>query len=157
YIAALTGAHAMDAARKFRFEQATTDYQKVLADKLVNAVFILTGHNSHARLACEALRAGKHVFVEKPLALTTSELDAVASELASVKSQYAEGQAPILMVGYNRRFSPHTQRIKEWLTGRHEPLCMAMTVNAGHLPADHWAQDPKSGGGRIIGEACHFL
>jgi predicted dehydrogenase len=137
-------------ARKFGFAQAGTDYQAILGDPEVNTVFVVTSHNTHARFVCEGLAAGKHVFVEKPLAMNEAELVAVASQIANRKSQ-------ILMVGFNRRFSPHTAKIKELLSGRTEPLCMSMMVNAGAIPADNWIQDPKRGGGRIIGEACHFI
>jgi predicted dehydrogenase/threonine dehydrogenase-like Zn-dependent dehydrogenase len=137
-------------ARKFGFAQAGTDYKTMLADSKVNAVFVVTSHNTHARFVCEALAAGKHVFVEKPLAMNEEELAAIKSKIANRKSQ-------ILMVGFNRRFSPHTAKVKELLLGRTEPLCMSMTVNAGAIPADNWIQDPKRGGGRIIGEACHFI
>jgi predicted dehydrogenase len=122
----------------------------VLNDPRVDAVFVLVGHNIHARFVCEALEAGKHVFVEKPLAMNAEELARVAE---------AVGKTPdrLLMLGFNRRFSPHTVKMKGLLAGRSEPLCMSMTVNAGIIPPDHWTQDPERGGGRIIGEGCHFI
>lgn len=150
YVADLNGAAAQYAATKFRAEKAVTDYRQILADREVNAVFVVTGHHTHARLVCEALEAGKHVFTEKPLCLTEEELRQIESSISNHPSS-------ILTVGFNRRFSPHTQRIKALLAGRSGPLCLTMTVNAGAIPADHWTQDPQRGGGRIIGEACHFL
>ncbi|RPJ39841.1 MAG: dehydrogenase [Planctomycetaceae bacterium] len=143
-------ASLVHAARKFRFENAVTDYRQILDDGDVNAVFVVTGHNSHASLAGEALDAGKHVFVEKPLAISMAQL----VDIGDVVKQHPDRQ---LMVGFNRRFSAHTQRIKGHLAGRAGPICMTMTVNAGEIPATHWTQDPQEGGGRIIGEGCHFI
>jgi predicted dehydrogenase/threonine dehydrogenase-like Zn-dependent dehydrogenase len=150
-IAGRTKAAAVQhAARKFAIERATTDYRQILDDDQVNTVFVVTAHDTHARFAIEALEAGKHVFVEKPLAISEEELPAV--------EEVAKGHPDqMLMVGFNRRFSPHTVKIKELLTGRAGPLCMTMTVNAGSIPADHWTQDPQRGGGRIVGEGCHFI
>ena len=150
YVADLDGVAAKHAAQKFRAEQAVTDYRLLLSDERVTAVFILVGHSAHARLVCEALEAGKHVYVEKPLALNKEELARVAEAVAKTPGQ-------LLMVGFNRRFSPHIVKIKQVLAGRSEPLCMSMTVNGGAIPPDHWVQDPERGGGRIIGEGCHFI
>ncbi len=150
YVADLNPVAAQDAARKFSASMATTDYRAMLDDPEVQAVFILVGHHLHARFICEALEAGKHVFVEKPLALN-------AEQLAKVEQTAAQHPDQMVMVGFNRRFSPHTVRMKKLLRGRAEPLCMSMMVNAGAIPADHWTQDPERGGGRIIGEGCHFI
>jgi predicted dehydrogenase/threonine dehydrogenase-like Zn-dependent dehydrogenase len=150
YVADLDGAAAQYAAVKFGAEKAVTDYRQIIEDGEVNAVFVVTSHNTHARFICEALTAGKHVFTEKPLCLNESELE-------QIESVVREHPSAMLMVGFNRRFSPHTQRIKTLLAGRSGPLCMNMTVNAGEIPPDHWTQDPERGGGRIIGEACHFI
>jgi len=150
YIADLDAATAYHAAQKFKAEQATTSYRKILDDPQVNAVFIVVGHHLHARFVCEALEAGKHVFVEKPLAMNTEELDQVVEATLHATEQF-------VMVGFNRRFSPHTARMKGLLANRSEPLCMNMTVNAGYIPPDHWTQDPERGGGRIVGEGCHFI
>jgi predicted dehydrogenase len=138
------------AAGKFGAEQAVTDYRLILDNPQVDAVFVLVGHHLHARFVCDSLAAGKHVFVEKPLAMNEVELRQVhdAAEAASGK---------LVTVGFNRRFSPHMVEIKKLLAGRSEPLCMNMTVNAGAIPPDHWTQDPNRGGGRIIGEGCHFI
>ncbi|MFH1037851.1 MAG: bi-domain-containing oxidoreductase [PVC group bacterium] len=152
YIADLDGAAAREAARKYGGEQAATDYRVILDDPEVNTVFIAVGHHLHARFVCESLQAGKHTFVEKPLAINESELD---ESISIYQSLLPNPQS--LMVGFNRRFSPHTKKIIELLRGRTGPLCMNMTVNAGEIPPDHWTQDPERGGGRIIGEGCHFI
>lgn len=149
-IASGTGMTAADAARKFGFQQAASDYRAILDDPSVDTVFIATRHNTHARMVVEALQAGKHVFVEKPLALDRDEL-------AAVRDAYVDAKDLQLMVGYNRRFSPLTARLREQLTGRTEPISLIYTINAGAIPPDHWTQDPAVGGGRIIGEGCHFV
>jgi predicted dehydrogenase/threonine dehydrogenase-like Zn-dependent dehydrogenase len=150
YIADLNPPAAGHAAKKFGAGQAVTDYKAILADDSVSAVFILIGHHLHARFVCEALQAGKHVFVEKPLAMNEAELGQVAE---AVKAN----PKATLMVGFNRRFSLHTVKLKQALAGRSEPLTMSIMVNGGAIPADSWIQDPERGGGRIIGEGCHFI
>jgi hypothetical protein len=110
---------------------------------------ISTRHDSHAGLVIEALKAGKHVFVEKPLCLTLDELAAIDSVAASAPGR--------LMVGFNRRFAPQVQRVKKLLAGAGGPKAFVMTVNAGAIPAEHWTQDREIGGGRVVGEACHFI
>jgi predicted dehydrogenase len=110
---------------------------------------ITTRHDSHARLVCEALRAGKHVFVEKPLALTDDEVDAIAEVHAAARG--------VLCVGFNRRFAPLVRRAKEALAKRVGPLAINITVNAGKVPDTHWTKDRSSGGGRVLGEGCHFI
>jgi len=149
--AGVTGVHA---ARKFGFEQTTTDTQSVFTDKECDTVVISTRHDSHARLVMDALRAGKNVFVEKPLCLTIAEL----SEIEALHSRLgAAGPIPRVMIGFNRRFAPQVQKIKSLLEGVSGPRSFIMTVNAGAIPADHWTQDVEVGGGRIIGEGCHFI
>lgn len=142
------------AARRYHFASMSTDLEAVLKDPQIDAVVIATRHNSHAKLACQALAAGKHVFVEKPLGLTNREIDDV---IHARDAAYDRGQAPIVMVGFNRRFSPHIVKMKSLLAGSRTPLNFVFTVNAGAIPADHWTQDPRVGGGRIIGEGCHFV
>lgn len=153
-VASSAGVSSLHVARKFGIADATTDTNAVLTDPQVNAVVISTRHDSHASLVVRALDAGKHVFVEKPLCLTHSEL-------ADIESAYerssARGAAPCLMVGFNRRFAPHVQQIKRLLGGASGPRAFVMTVNAGTIPVEHWTQDREVGGGRIIGEACHFI
>lgn len=131
------------------FEQATTDIDALLADDQINTIAIATRHNAHARAVIAGLRADKHVFVEKPLAMTVEELADI--EAASATS------SRLLMVGFNRRFAPHIIKLAALLRAVSEPKSFVMTVNAGAIPATHWTQDPAVGGGRIIGEACHFI
>lgn len=148
-VASSGGVSGLHAGRKFGFEATTTDTASVLADADVNTVVITTRHDSHARLVCDALRAGKHVFVEKPLALHMEEL-------AEIKAASTLGKS-LVMVGFNRRFAPQVQKMKELLRFVAGPKAFVMTVNAGAIPANHWTQDREVGGGRIIGEACHFI
>lgn len=138
------------AARKFGFAQATSDYRKILTDSEISVVFIATRHDTHSRMVVEALQSGKHVFVEKPLALTRAEL-------AEVRAAQQETASLHLVVGFNRRFSPLAVKMRALLAGRAQPLSMVYTVNAGVIPANQWVQDPQVGGGRIIGEGCHFI
>lgn len=149
-VASATGASAAHVARKFGFEQASSDYRAILGDPEINVVYISTRHNTHAQMAVEALQAGKHVFVEKPLALDRQELAAVREAL-----QQAEGRQ--LLVGFNRRFSPLAVKMHNLLKARTQPLSLVYTVNAGAIPPGHWTHDPQVGGGRIIGEGCHFV
>jgi len=149
-IASAGGASAAIAARKFGFQEATSDYQSLLDDPEINTVFITTRHNVHARMVVEALQAGKHVFVEKPLALNREELAAIGQALTQPPGRH-------LTVGFNRRFAPLAVRMKGLLERRTQPLSLVYTVNAGAISADHWTQDPTVGGGRIIGEGCHFI
>ena len=141
---------AGETGRKFGFERSTTDYRTLLSDRRINAVFVFTRHNAHARLVLEALEAGKHVFVEKPLCLNQEELERIRAAHSA-----AEGRQ--LLVGFNRRFSPHAVKMKSLLASRTEPLTMSMMVNAGVTPATSWTQDPLIGGGRIVGEGCHWM
>jgi predicted dehydrogenase len=145
----VTGTHL---GNKFGFEFSTTDTDSVFNDPDINTVFITTRHNSHTKYVIEGLKAGKHIFVEKPLCLNEEELDEIKKcyELSATSYQ-------LLMVGYNRRFAPHIAKIMELLNTVSEPKSMVMTVNAGIIPGDHWTQDPEIGGGRIIGEACHYI
>jgi predicted dehydrogenase len=149
-IVSSSGVSAAHAAKKFGFAQALSDWREVLADDLVDAVFITTPHHMHAAMVCSALSAGKHVFVEKPLALTLEELGEVEQCMAAHPGQ-------VLTVGFNRRFSPHAVAMREWLRSAPGNKAMVITVNAGSIPAEHWIQDAEIGGGRIIGEACHFI
>jgi predicted dehydrogenase/NADPH:quinone reductase-like Zn-dependent oxidoreductase len=150
YVADLKGDAAQHVAAKFGAAKAVTDYKLIMADPDVSAVVIAVGHNLHARFVIEALEAGKHAFVEKPLAMNEQELADVLAAAGAHRDRH-------VMVGFNRRFSPHTVKIRELLAGRSEPLAMNMTVNAGFIPPEHWIQDPVRGGGRIIGEGCHFI
>jgi predicted dehydrogenase len=148
------GVSAVAAARKNGFEKVTTEAAEVFEDSDTNTVVVATRHDSHADLVCRALNAGKHVFVEKPLALTEEDLQRITDTYTPLG---IDQPAPLLMVGFNRRFAPHVQKIKSLISHVKEPKSFVMTVNAGAIPADHWTQDPKIGGGRIIGEGCHFI
>jgi predicted dehydrogenase/threonine dehydrogenase-like Zn-dependent dehydrogenase len=152
-IASSGGTSAGVSARRFGFRAAASDAQAVIDDPDVGAVFVLTRHDSHASLAAAALAAGKSVFVEKPLAIDADGL----GEVGTAWSAAAEAGAPCLTVGFNRRFSAHVQRARQLLAVVSGPKALVMTVNAGPLPADHWLNDLTVGGGRLIGEGCHFV
>lgn len=149
-IASSGGLHAQHSGKKFGFQYATSSEDEIIKDKNINTVAILTRHDTHADLIVKALKAGKNVFVEKPLAITPKQLDQVKKALVTHHSS-------LVTVGFNRRFSPLAQALHASLLTRHEPLHAHYRVNAGFISADHWTQDPAIGGGRIIGEACHFI
>lgn len=140
--------------KKAGFVQASTDIDAMLANSAVNTVVIVTRHNTHAQFVVKALEAGKNVFVEKPLAITFEELAEVEQ---AYQAAHKTGSGPLLMVGFNRRFSPFVQKMKNLLSITQEPKSFIMTMNAGYIPAEHWTQDLQLGGGRIIGEACHHI
>lgn len=154
-VASAGGVSALHAGRKFGFEETTTDTDSLFSDSQITTVVITTRHDSHAKLVCQALRAGKQVFIEKPLCLTLEELKEIEQVYAARSTQHAA--LPLLMVGFNRRFAPQMQKLKSLLEGVKEPKAFVMTVNAGAIPAKHWTQDVAVGGGRIVGEACHFV
>jgi predicted dehydrogenase/threonine dehydrogenase-like Zn-dependent dehydrogenase len=153
-VASSGGVSATHAGRKYGFRQATTDTETIFGDEAITAVVVTTRHDSHARFVVKALDAGHHVFVEKPLCST---LDELADIEAAYQRRVDAGAPPVVAVGFNRRFAPHVQRMTQLLAGTPGPKAMVMTVNAGAIPADHWTQDPAVGGGRILGEACHFV
>ncbi len=144
-----SGISAAHAARRHGFRYAAADEDQILADENINTVAVLTRHHLHARQTVAALQAGKHVFCEKPLALSRQDLERVAEALS--------GSGRMLMVGFNRRFAPLARHMKAALEGVSGPLAVQYRVNAGPLPADHWLHDPEQGGGRLLGEACHFI
>lgn len=144
-----TGHNATAAARQFGAAYATTDVKRVLDDPGVDLVVVATRHHLHAELALAALERGKHVLVEKPLALTQAELDAIVSFFERTSDP------PILMTGFNRRFSAHAARLREHLVRRSGPMVISYRMNAGYMPADHWVHG-REGGGRNRGEACHI-
>lgn len=154
-VASSAGVSGVHAGRKFGFDETTTDTDRLFSDAATNAVVITTQHDSHARFVLQALGAGKHVFVEKPLCLRLDELAEIQSAYAYASVQ--RSAVPMVMVGFNRRFAPQVQKMKQLLDGITGPKAFIMTVNAGAIPADHWTQDAEAGGGRIIGEACHFI
>jgi len=151
-VCAANGSHARHAAEKFGFRYCTTEEQQILSDSGSNTVVIATRHHLHASQVLTAIRAGKHIFCEKPLCLTEEELEEIAFA-------YGQSLSPrrVLMVGFNRRFAPLAVHMKSFLAGIREPLAMDYRVNAGYLPADHWVNDSEQGGGRILGEVCHFI
>jgi predicted dehydrogenase/threonine dehydrogenase-like Zn-dependent dehydrogenase len=142
-----TGRHA---ASRFGFRYCTTDESEILRDSTVNTVLIATRHHLHARQVIASLESGKHVFCEKPLCLNREELAQIVAAKATAKDQ-------LLMVGYNRRYAPMSVELKKFLAEPQEPLVVQYRVNAGPIPAEHWVHDPEQGGGRIIGEVCHFV
>lgn len=147
-----SGTSSKRVAEKFGFESCTSDMTDIISDDRINTVFIATHHNSHADYVLKALKAGMHVFVEKPLCIKENELLDICSVMTNGHNQTAPGK---LMVGYNRRFAPLTQIIKkEFING---PMSMIYRVNSGNIPADSWIQDMEIGGGRILGEVCHFV
>ncbi|MDB4377125.1 bi-domain-containing oxidoreductase [Akkermansiaceae bacterium] len=169
-----TGMNAGETAKKENFDIASTDYESMLKDGGINTVFVTTQHNSHAKFICESLEAGKHVFVEKPLAITQAQLDRLKatveslsgdrlSDASSREDSSSEGSdlnstgVPVLMAGFNRRFSPHAELLQKYFCKRTTPIFMSYRINAGIIPPDVWIQDPAIGGGRIIGEGCHFI
>lgn len=150
-ICAPTGVSSVHVAKKFGIEEATTNSDKVLLDTSITALVIATRHDSHAKWILDALKNGKHVFVEKPMVLTRDELTEIQNVYQSLEEK------PILMVGFNRRYAPHVKTIQSLLAAKRQPKSFIMTVNAGAIPPDHWTQDRTVGGGRIIGECCHFV
>lgn len=148
-IATASGASAKDVSAQYGFAAAVSDPAEVISDSDTNLVVIATRHNTHAPLAKLALENGKHVFVEKPLAMNDGELDDVLAA-----AQASSGQ---LLVGFNRRFSPAASTVKEFFDKRQAPLSIVYRVNAGRIDRDSWIQDPVEGGGRIVGEVCHFI
>jgi predicted dehydrogenase/threonine dehydrogenase-like Zn-dependent dehydrogenase len=148
-IASAGGVGSLHIGRKFGFAEATTDTASLLTDPSVDAVVVCTRHDTHADYVIRALAAGKHVFVEKPLAIDHQDLERI--------SNAARNSQRMVMVGFNRRFAPHVRKIKQLLESAPGPKSFVMTVNAGSIPASHWTQDPKVGGGRLVGEACHFI
>lgn len=148
---AASGPHARHAAAKFGFHGCTTDETQIFCNPEVNTVVIATRHHLHAGQVLEAVNTGKHVFCEKPLCLNEAEL----AEIAAARDR--QPSRGVLMVGFNRRFSPLAVRMRHFLQRVREPLALHYRVNAGFLSADHWLNDPLQGGGRILGEVCHFV
>jgi predicted dehydrogenase len=149
-IASAGGLHAQHSGKKFGFQYACSDDEQIISDPNINTVFILTRHDSHAELIVKALQAGKHVFVEKPLAINSEQLSVISEQLL-------KNDGGLLMTGFNRRFAPLAQKLHATLVTRREPLVAHYRVNAGYIPLNHWTHDPDQGGGRIIGEGCHFV
>ncbi len=146
------GVSGLHAARRYGFEVTSTDARGVISSSDIDAVIIATRHDTHASLVCDALSAGKAAFVEKPLAISMEQLDRIRGILED-----SSRLSPVLSVGFNRRFAPQTRKIHSLLSQMSCPKSFVVTVNAGQVPADHWVHDPVQGGGRILGEACHFV
>jgi predicted dehydrogenase len=144
------GLHAQHSGKKFGFKYATSSDDEIINDPNINTVAILTRHDAHADLVVKALKAGKHVFVEKPLAINSEQLSVISKQLKKTDNC-------LLMTGFNRRFAPLAQQLYSSLFTFHEPKHIHYRVNAGYIPLNHWTQDPAIGGGRIIGEGCHFI
>ncbi|MBT1258753.1 bi-domain-containing oxidoreductase [Pseudomonas sp. VS40] len=140
--------------KKTGFAKASTDLEAALSEPEINTVAVVTRHDTHARFVSQALEAGKNVFVEKPLAISQLELEQVQQ---AYWQAHGRGSSPHLMVGFNRRFSPQVAKMKTLLASVKEPKTFLLTMNAGAIPSNHWTQDNAVGGGRIIGEACHFV
>jgi predicted dehydrogenase/threonine dehydrogenase-like Zn-dependent dehydrogenase len=149
-IASSGGLHAQHSGKKFGFKYATSSDDEILNDANINTVAIITRHNSHAELVVKALESGKHVFVEKPLAITAEQLKKIERQLLITNNC-------LLLTGFNRRFAPLAQQLQSLISRRQEPKYIHYRINAGYIPLNHWTQDPEIGGGRIIGEGCHFI
>lgn len=149
-IASAGGMHAQHSGQKFGFQYACSDDEQILSNPNINTVAILTRHDTHADLVVRALQAGKHVFVEKPLAVNSEQL-------AVISNQLLESREQLLTIGFNRRFAPLARTLSSFLLPRNEPLYAHYRINAGYIPLNHWTHDPAQGGGRIIGEGCHFI
>lgn len=149
-IVSASGVTAQHAASRFGFGYAASDPDTILSDPTINVVTLLTPHHLHSTQILSAYKAGKHIYCEKPLAITKKQLNDVAKALKKPNQ-------PMLTVGFNRRFAPLAKKLKAFVDQRQEPLVAHFRVNAGALPSTHWLLDPKAGGGRIIGESCHFI
>ncbi len=148
-ISSFNGLNGTLLAKKYNFNYSTSDYSELINDEHIDTIIITTRHDSHAELVIKCIKANKNVFVEKPLALNEKELNKIITA-------YENAQNPSIIVGFNRRFSPHIKAIKKSLD-KNSPVNIVATMNAGFIPEDHWTQDMKAGGGRIIGEACHYI
>ncbi len=137
--------------RKYGFKFVTTNYKDIINNESINAVIILTPHSLHKKMVIESLLAGKHVFVEKPIAINELELNEIIKVYNGLDSK------PILTVGYNRRYSNHSKRVSDLIAKRNNPIVVNYMINAGYVPPEHWVHSPEEGGGRIVGEVCHFM
>jgi predicted dehydrogenase/threonine dehydrogenase-like Zn-dependent dehydrogenase len=153
-VATATGIKGQHVAKKFGFESFTTDYRELLNDDEIDVIFVLTRHGSHAHFITEALKAGKDLYVEKPLCINEGQLKEIVS---TYESLITNNQSPRLMVGFNRRFAPTTQQAIRLLSKIPRPLMITVRANVAYIPADSWVHDQEEGGGNIVGEACHFV
>ena len=144
--------------KKYGFNRKTTDYKDILSDPNIDAVVILTPHSLHSRMVIDSLKAGKHVFVEKPLCINEAELNEIMRTYKEINNKNGPDEGSLfLMVGYNRRFSPHAAKMKEIIKNRQDPLVVHYLINAGYVPPDHWVHLEEEGGSRVVGEICHFV
>jgi len=153
-VASASGRNLNSIGRKYKCQYVTTDYRRILNDPKINAVFIATRHNLHKDIIIEALQKNKNVFVEKPLCMNEDELKEIIS---GCKSLYGAGRMPLLTVGFNRRFAPQSIEAKKTFANRGTPIMINYRINAGYIPGSHWIHNAKEGGGRIVGEICHFV
>jgi len=151
YIASAGGLTAKSLAKKYGFKYSTTNYKEILTDNDVDLVMITTRHDLHSKMVIESLEAGKNVFVEKPLAINSIALDQIINTYNNASAKHS------INVGFNRRFAPLVQKAKKLLGNANTPINIIATMNAGFIPSEIWVQDMEVGGGRIIGEACHFI
>ena len=151
------GISGYEACKKFGFLSNATDPESVLLSPTIDAVVIATRHDSHARFVVEAIKQGKHIFVEKPLCMSLDQLEEIKHVYEHAKGVDVSGEGVKLMVGFNRRFAPQIRAIKKVLKTLNEPKSFVLKINAGALPKEHWAQSWSQGGGRVLGEACHFI
>ena len=154
-IVSASGLTGRSVANKFNFQSISTDSDAVINDPDINTLIIATRHDTHAPYTLKGLQAGKNIFVEKPLCITLDELELIRKNIETKQNE--KHQIPIITVGFNRRFSPHVKKIKQLLKQVSGPKTFIFTINAGDIPRDHWTQNKEIGGGRIIGEMCHFL
>jgi predicted dehydrogenase len=154
-VSSTSGVSGLHAAKKFGFKQNRTDTYEVLHSCETDVLVITTRHDSHAELLVEGFQTGKAIFIEKPLCLNRSELDMIIR--AYQKASREAGHEPRFMLGYNRRYAPLVKKIKSLLGRMTQPAAFVYTINAGKVPLDHWVHDPNVGGGRMIGEICHFI
>jgi predicted dehydrogenase len=150
-VCAANGSHSRHAANKFGFAYCATDGDQIINDPSINTIVIATRHNLHASQIISSINSGKNVFCEKPLCLNEEELFGI------VRAHVTPPKRQLLMVGFNRRFAPMALRMKSFVDEIREPLSLHYRINAGYIPRDHWVNDPLQGGGRIIGEVCHFV
>lgn len=154
-ICTASGMSASETGKKYEFSYATTDIEQILNDSQINTVFVVTQHNTHAKYTIEALKAGKHVFVEKPLCIKKEELTAYEEVLEELGKK--NKTPPCLSIGFNRRYSPHARELYDVFSKRSSPLVVTYRINAGTVPKESWIQNRDIGGGRIVGEVCHFV
>ena len=147
----VSGASAEHTAKRFGFAQCSTNLENIWSDKNTDAIVALTPHQQHAEIVLQAITHQKSLFIEKPLCVSAEELEAIRNAMQQTT------QLPVIMVGHNRRFSPHTQQIQQWLQYRADPLVIQLRVNPGYVTADHWVHAESQGRSRVVGEMSHYI